>query len=218
MARNAQEASEIARREFLDKPLTDADGTIEMRVSKGNIKKLTHGSAVEKSVSRLAHFQAVANLDHLIAGAREIHSGADIKALEAGRPREKHDIAAIRIFMAPMRFEDRQVGVALLVKETRSAVEANRIYTLEAMAIDGDGGSMRGPGPVIPRDGGGKSGAYSTATDRTGSDTDIEARASADKPLDNGATYFLQGTNFGECRKIGAIRYRRPYRLSLEQR
>lgn len=82
---------------------------------------------MEYSVSREAHYEAIANIDKLFRLATKGHSRPGAKEEDA------MNIAAIHHFDVPMPFNREILHVEILVKEfTRPETGGNRIYTLQA--------------------------------------------------------------------------------------
>lgn len=119
-----------AAESFVGKPLENAETGMVASVTKQSLGKMLHDSAMDRSVSRDAHYEAIANIDKLFRLATKGESRLGLKETDA------LNVAAIHHFDVPMPFNGEILHVEMLVKEfTRPDASGHRIYTLQAVEI-----------------------------------------------------------------------------------
>lgn len=119
-----------AAKPFINQPLTNRDSNITATVSANALRKMMSKSSRVGSVSDLAHYHAVANLDRLFQSA--IHR-------ESRPPREggeNNKISQFHHFEVPMPFQDDILRAKILAKEHSQSEQGTRLYNLSAVQIE----------------------------------------------------------------------------------
>lgn len=140
-ARGSDQAMAL-RKEVVGKPpFENIESGIKATISGGTFGKMMSKSALDRSVSPAAHFQALVNLDKLFR----------LATLEETRKGNKLDddiaIDAIHHFDVPMPFDGDVLKVRIMVKALRRTDQGNRIYLVQALEI-GTPASERGDSTV----------------------------------------------------------------------
>ncbi len=125
--RGSDQVKEAAKA-FVNKPLINSDSGITATASRESIGKMLSRSDRDRSVSLMAHLNAVANLDVLFP--RAIH--------RTSRPDERHpeSIKEIHHFDVPMPHEGDVLRVKMMAKEYARTQQGTRLYTLSVVEIE----------------------------------------------------------------------------------
>ena len=105
-------------KKLVGKEMSSKDG-IKATLSGRSIDKICSGKSFEKSVSRIAHFAAAENIEHLFENSIELTS----------EPGNKSGVKAMHRLYAPFFFEGQTLVAKISVKEFSNS-EENRIYTV----------------------------------------------------------------------------------------
>lgn len=111
-------------------------------VSGASWSKIMSRSAIERSFSSQAHFQAMGNLDTLFRLATRVEQRPGDK------PNDETSLRAVYQFMVPMPLDEQTVLVRITAKEYREASQGVRLYVVQAVDIEEPasiGGSTTSP-------------------------------------------------------------------------
>ncbi|HRR42186.1 MAG TPA: hypothetical protein P5244_13205, partial [Syntrophales bacterium] len=136
-ARGSDQAKAAAK-EFIGKPLTNAETGITATVSGKALSKMLSRSSIDMSVSPQAHMQAVANIDKLFPPSKHRETRSDRK--------EGGTISAIHHFDVPMPFDKNVLKVKIMAKEFVDQKSGTRIYLVNAVKIENAGVVGEDPG------------------------------------------------------------------------
>lgn len=117
-------------KKLVGKEMSSKDG-IKATLSGRSIDKICSGKSFEKSVSRIAHFAAAENIEHLFENSIELTS----------EPGNKSGVKAMHRLYAPFFFEGQTLVAKISVKEFSNS-EENRIYTVEAIDVEKPAGDL----------------------------------------------------------------------------
>lgn len=119
--------AKAAAREFLNKPLTNAETGIVATVSRESLGKMLSKSSVDASVSPQAHMMAIGNLDELFR----------VSILRGTRSDRDDDpkLSALHHFEVPMPFAGDVLRVKILAKEFGQKDYGTRLYVVQAVEI-----------------------------------------------------------------------------------
>jgi hypothetical protein len=126
---NRKDAKEILRRIAENGPLTSKSG-ISARLSGSTIGKIVSRDAVNKSSTKAAHYQAIANTDRLFSNAIEPWE------FEMNPHKNNQGLRARRYLYAPLEYEGAIITVKFTVKEYQDPFLEKKLYSIEAIQVE----------------------------------------------------------------------------------
>jgi hypothetical protein len=100
------------------------------RLSTKAIGKIVSNQAVNTSCSPPAHYLAAANIDRLFANAIEPWQ------FELNPDKNNNGLKNRHYLYAPLEYENTLIVVKIMVKEYLEAALQNKLYSIEAIAVD----------------------------------------------------------------------------------